>query len=308
MTREAARSMTGGDTHRIRCRNAQYTGTEYDFDVMLVVYFVGPAKRMKVVGKVFEAKADEAPENATHMGQRLREIRKVAGLTQKQLAARLDIGQGALSRVEGRRDILVSTLRDYLSALGATVRIDARFDDASALVTSMREADFGFEAVDENQLELPIVGEERCPLSRDVVFSIKPDYCEKIVTGAKTVELRRRFPMSVPAGTRALIYATSPTRALLGIAEIGMVHRCPPEDIWNSFSGRACIARKDFDSYFDGVERGYAIELKRARPLRRALELSELRDRFNFEPPQSFLYATPQMREALHYECSEIPH
>src|SRR5690242_2910544 len=161
---------------------------------------MGRAERMKVVGKVFEAKAGEAPENNTHIGQRLRDIRKLAGLTQEQLAARLNIGQGALSRVEGRRDILVSTLRDYLSALGATVRIDARFDDASALVTSMREADFDFEAVDENQLVLPIVGEERFPPRRDVVFSIKPDYCEKIVTGAKTVELRRRFPMSVPAG------------------------------------------------------------------------------------------------------------
>lgn len=263
---------------------------------------------MKVAGKVFEAKAGEAAENDAHIGERLREIRKLAGLTQEQLAARLNIGQGALSGVEGRRDILVSTLRDYLSALGATVRIDARFDDASALVTSMREADFRFEAVDENQLVLPILSEERFLPRRDVVFSIKPDYCEKIVTGAKTVELRRRFPMSVPVGTTALIYATSPTRALLGIAEIGLVHRRTPEDIWASFSDRACIARKDFDNYFDGVEHGYAIELKRARPLRRALELSELRDRFNFEPPQSFLYATQKMREALHYECSEVPH
>lgn len=263
---------------------------------------------MGVVGKVFEAKSGTAPGAEIHIGQRLREIRKLAGLTQEQLAERLNIGQGALSRVESRRDILVSTLRAYLEALGATVRIDARFDHASALVTSVREADFRFEPVDENQLVLPILGEDRLPPQRDVVFSIKPDYCNKIINGAKTVELRRRFPMSVPPGTTALIYATSPTRALLGIAEIGEVHRCAPQEIWKGFSERACITRKDFDSYFDGVEHGYAIELKRGRRLRRALELSELRDRFNFEPPQSFLYVTSKMREALHYECSEVPH
>ncbi|WP_394654014.1 helix-turn-helix domain-containing protein [uncultured Sphingomonas sp.] len=263
---------------------------------------------MKVVGKVFEAKPANGEMGDAHIGQRLREIRKLAGLTQEQLAERLNIGQAALSRVEKRRDILVSTLRDYLRALGATLRIDARFDDASALVANVHEAEFRFDSVDENQLVLPIIGEDRLPARRDVVFSIKPDYCDKIVSGAKTVELRRRFPMSVPEGTTALIYATSPTRALLGIAEIGEVHRCAPEEIWETFAERACIARKDFDSYFDGVERGYAIELKRARRLRRALELSELRDRFNFEPPQSFLYATPQMREALNYECSEVPH
>lgn len=263
---------------------------------------------MKVAGKVFEAKPANGEVDDAHVGERLREIRKLAGLTQEQLAERLNIGQAALSRVENRRDILVSTLRDYLSALGATLRIDARFDDGSALVANVHEANLCFDPVDENQLVLPIIGEDRMPARRDVVFSIRPDYCEKIVSGAKTVELRRRFPMSVPMGTTALIYATSPTRALLGIAEIGEVHRCAPEEIWKAFAERACIERKDFDTYFRGVERGYVIELKRARRLRRTLNLSELRDRFNFEPPQSFLYATPQMREALDYERSEVPH
>lgn len=263
---------------------------------------------MKVAGKIFEAKPANGSTEDAHIGQRLREIRKLAGLTQEQLAERLNIGQAALSRMEKRRDILVSTLRDYLGALGATLRIDARFIDASAMIANVHEADYHFDPVDENQFVLPIIGEDRLPARRDVVFSIKPDYCDKIVSGAKTVELRRRFPMSVPEGTTALIYATSPTRALLGIAEIGAVHRRPLEEIWEAFADRACIARKDFESYFDGIERGYAIELKRARRLRRALELSELRDRFNFEPPQSFLYATSQMREALHYECSEVSH
>lgn len=263
---------------------------------------------MKVAGRVFEAKPVNGEADNAHIGQRLRELRKLAGLTQEQLAERLNIGQAALCRVEKRRDILVSTLREYLGALGATLRIDARFDDASAIVANVYEADFRFDPVDENQLVLPIIGEDRLPARRDVVFSIKPEYCDKIVSGTKTVELRRRFPMSVPVGTTALIYATSPTRALLGIAEIGEVHRCAPEEIWDTFAERACIARKDFDSYFEGVESGYAIELRRARRLRRALALSELRERFAFEPPQSFLYATPQMREALNYECSEVPH
>lgn len=263
---------------------------------------------MKLAGKVFEPLSNGSADPETHIGQRLKEIRKLAGLNQAQLAQRLNIGQAALSRMENRSDILVSSLRDYLAALGAILRVDAHFEDAATIVTSLRESDFRFEQFDENQLLLPIVGEDLFPLHRDVVFSIKPDYCNKIVKGQKTIELRRRFPMSVPAGTTALIYATSPTRALLGIAEIGRVYRRAPPEIWESFSGRACIARKDFDNYFDGVDCGYAIELKHARRLRRPLGLGELRDRFSFEPPQSFLYATPQMREALQYECAEIPH
>ena len=260
------------------------------------------------MGKVFEPLSLSAVDADAHVGQRLREIRKLAGLNQAELAARLNIGQAALSRMENRRDILVSSLRDYLTALGASLRVDAHFENAAALVSNLREASFCFEPVDENQLLLPIVGDDLFPAHRDVVFSIKPDYCDKIIKGAKTIELRRRFPLSVPAGTTALIYATSPTRALFGIAEIGRVHRRAPSDIWEGFADRACIQRNDFDRYFEGTDWGYAIELRHARLLRRPLGLSELRDRFSFEPPQSFLYATPQMREALRYECSDIPH
>jgi predicted transcriptional regulator len=263
---------------------------------------------MKLEGKVFEARLDEPSQGDEHIGARLREIRKLAGLTQAELAARLNIGQGALSRVESRKDILVSTLRDYLAALGATLRIDAQFVDAAGLVTSMSEAALHFDPIDENQLLLPIIGDGIYPPRRDVVFSIKPEYCDAIIDGRKTVELRRRFPATAPVGTTAFIYATSPTRALLGMAEIGEVHCRAPQAIWDSFADRACITREDFDRYFDGAENGVAIELKRARRLRRPLDLSELRERFNFEPPQSYLYATPKMREALHYECSEIPH
>lgn len=263
---------------------------------------------MRVVGKVFEPFANGAETVDAHIGRRLRDIRELAGLTQAQLAQRLNIGQSAVTRLEGRKDLHVSTLRDYLAAMGATLRIDAHFQNPSELINSLREAEYRFEQVDEDQLVLPILGEERLPPHRDVVFSIKPEYSRKIVAGEKTIELRRRFPMSVPVGTKALIYETSPTRALSGIAEIGEVHRSTPKEIWESFAERACILRADFDTYFSGVDAGFAIELKNARPLRRSLDLSELRSRFNFEPPQSFLYATPKMREAIRDECAEIPH
>ncbi len=263
---------------------------------------------MKVAGKVFEARARGADLPDSHVGERLRDIRKRAGLTQADLAGRLGIGQGALSRLERRSDILVSTLRDYIQALGGTLRVDAYFDDPSALIGHFAEADYAFDPVDENQFLFPIMEEATFPARRDVVFSIKPEYAEKIVLGEKTVELRRRFPVAVPAGTVAMIYTTSPTMALTGMAEIGSVTKLAKELIWENFSDQACIRRDDFDKYFSGIDAGYVISLNRARRLKRALELKELRERFGFEPPQSYLYASPVMREALKYECSHISH
>ncbi len=262
---------------------------------------------MTVVGRVFEPLPDSADASNGHIGRRLKEIRTWAGLTQAQVAERLKIGQSAVTRMESRADIHVSTLRDYLGAMGATLRIHAQFGDAPEKIRSLREADFRFQQIDENQLLLPIIGDDLLPPHRDVVFSIKPEYSRKIASGEKTIELRRRFPMSVPVGTTALIYETSPTRALSAIAEIGEVHKRTPLEIWEAFGARACIARKDFDAYFNGVDHAFAIELRHGRALHRPLGLSELRNRFSFEPPQSYLYATPKMREALQYERAQIP-
>lgn len=261
---------------------------------------------MKVIGKVSQPLSGDADTTVGHIGRRLREIRELAGLTQKQIAGRLSTCQSAIARIEQRKDINVSTLRDYLAAMGATLRIDARFRNAAITIDNLHEAEFFFEPIDERQPLLPIFDEEKLPSHRDVVFSIKPEYSQKIVTGEKTIELRRRFPISVPAGTTALIYETSPTRALSGIAEIGKVYRFSPTEIWKNFRDQACITRKDFDAYFDGINFAFAIELRHGRPLQRPLELNELRERFGFEPPQSFLYATQRMREALLNERAKI--
>lgn len=51
-------------------------------------------------------------------------IRKAAQMTQTEVAKKLGIGQAAVSRLEGREDMLLSTLYDYLTATGAdTARI-----------------------------------------------------------------------------------------------------------------------------------------------------------------------------------------
>jgi predicted transcriptional regulator/DNA-binding XRE family transcriptional regulator len=257
-------------------------------------------------GKIFDARPHPKYLDSLHVGERLKEIRNVAGVTQNELAARLKIGQTALSKLEKRTDIHVSTLRNYIEALGATLRIDARFDSSDTLIRCLKEASVSFEQIDENQLLLPIFEEEAFSTRRDVVFSIKPTYCEKILDGTKTVELRRRFPLNVPSGTMALIYATTPLRAVVGVAEIDEVLQGSPSSIWASFEKEACITKPDFETYFHGVDKGYVIKLSNSVQFKRRIELSELRERFNFEPPQSYLYATPQLREALLNEFAQF--
>ena len=47
-------------------------------------------------------------------------IREAGNLTQTELAGRMSITQGAVSRIESRGDALLSTLQNYLEAAGAT--------------------------------------------------------------------------------------------------------------------------------------------------------------------------------------------
>ena len=60
---------------------------------------------------------------------RLFELRHREAVSQAELAGRLDVTQGAISKLEHADDVRVSTLRQYLEALGARLELVAVFDD-----------------------------------------------------------------------------------------------------------------------------------------------------------------------------------
>ncbi len=60
---------------------------------------------------------------------RLYELRHAEAVSQAELAGRLDITQSAVSKLEHADDVRVSTLRQYLDALGARLELVAVFDD-----------------------------------------------------------------------------------------------------------------------------------------------------------------------------------
>ena len=146
------------------------------------------------------------------------------------------------------------------------------------------------------------------PSFRAVILSIRPQHTSRIMAGEKTVELRRRFPVSLPKGTIAYIYSTSPEQAMVGHAGIGGVRQLDVEEIWQRHADAACVEREDFDRYFDGLDRGFAIEFENARRFGKPLSLSFLRERFEFKPPQSFLYAKQDLRTMLLGERSIASH
>jgi len=66
----------------------------------------------------------------------LRDLRKALDLTQKAMAETLHIGQDSVSRLEQRSDLLLSTLRNYVDAMGGNLELVARFPDRPSVVLS----------------------------------------------------------------------------------------------------------------------------------------------------------------------------
>lgn len=63
----------------------------------------------------------------------LREVRALLGFTQEQLAERLGVQQAAVSRMERRDDMTLSSLRRYVAALGASLEITVRTESGETI-------------------------------------------------------------------------------------------------------------------------------------------------------------------------------
>ncbi len=255
----------------------------------------------KLAGTVIEARVARLGGTTSVVGPELRRLRLLSGLTQNQIATRMDTQQATVSKIEKGGKIYWSTVQRYVEALGVSLRVDARFPTDTPLSLKRCET-FDVEQGDDGHLVLPILGDDSFRPQRDVVLSIKPAYSERILNGRKTVELRRRFPVSAPNGTLAYIYSTSPVKAMVGMVAIREVLKLPVEQIWSEFKETASIERDQFNGYFEGLEQGFALVFEDVKAFSRPLPLSELRKKFSFEPPQSFLYAKHDLRQALRDE------
>jgi transposase len=76
-----------------------------------------------------ERHAELRAESHRELG--LYQLRLERELTQVALAELLDVQQSGVSRIENAEDVRVSTLRDYLAAMGAELRIEAVFADGT---------------------------------------------------------------------------------------------------------------------------------------------------------------------------------
>lgn len=88
---------------------------------------LSPARRKKIEARADELRAEEMS---------LRDLRQALTLTQLRMAKTLGIGQDGVSRLEQRSDLLLSTLRSYIEAMGGQLTLIAEFPDREPVMLS----------------------------------------------------------------------------------------------------------------------------------------------------------------------------
>ena len=89
-----------------------------------------PKERQKRISK----KAGEMANEMIAHADSLRVVRKALSKTQTKIGEDLGLSQNAVSQLEGRSDLLLSTLRRYVQALGADLDLVVRLKDGSKVV------------------------------------------------------------------------------------------------------------------------------------------------------------------------------
>jgi DNA-binding XRE family transcriptional regulator len=88
---------------------------------------LSPARRKKVEARAAELAAEEMT---------LQELRQARKLTQVRMAKALHITQDGVSRLERRTDLLLSTLRKSVEAMGGSLSLIAEFPDREPVILS----------------------------------------------------------------------------------------------------------------------------------------------------------------------------
>jgi DNA-binding XRE family transcriptional regulator len=92
-----------------------------------VIDKLSPAQRRKVEKRAEALLAEELS---------LRELRRAHKLTQVKLAKSLGVRQEQISRLEQRSDLLISTLRGYVEAMGGRLSLVAEFPNRKPVTLS----------------------------------------------------------------------------------------------------------------------------------------------------------------------------
>jgi len=120
-----------------------------------------------------------------------------------------------------------------------------------------------------------------------VLLSIKPEYANKIFSGEKKFEFRKRAFRNIEVRT-IVVYSTMPVGRIIGEFSIKQIHQDSPASIWNKTEMFSGIDKGFFNEYYNGRDLAVAIEVD--KPILYDSPINPKTEYKNFTAPQSFMY------------------
>jgi predicted transcriptional regulator len=134
---------------------------------------------------------------------------------------------------------------------------------------------------------------------KDILISVEARHAANLLSGSKTVELRRRR-IGVPPGSRVWIYSKLPKGCVEALGIVNQVVADVPRRIWRNYGHQTGISHAEFFAYFSGIHTGHALVFDRVEPLTPGISLERIRARFaSFQPPQFFRHLPTESPELL---------
>ena len=119
-----------------------------------------------------------------------------------------------------------------------------------------------------------------------VLLSIKPEFVHEIFQGRKKFEYRKSiFSKHV---TKVIVYSTKPEGMIVGEFSIKSILQYTPKELWKKTHNESGISKQYFDEYFEGRDKGYALQIENPVLYGEPIDPFKLFD--VFVAPQSFRY------------------
>lgn len=107
---------------------------------------------------------------------------------------------------------------------------------------------------------------------KSILLNVKSPYSYPIVFGCKTVEFKRIFSNDIEKGTVVYIHSNG---NVVGEARIESVEHKSLDTLWYDHALKGMISWSDFDSYFKGKKKGYALKFSCQRKYDEPLSLKD---------------------------------
>ena len=142
-------------------------------------------------------------------------------------------------------------------------------------------------------------------VTRALLLSVRPRFARALLSGRKTVEIRRKFP-NVPAGVTVVIYSSSPEKTVIGTMRVRSFAKSNARAIWRDYSSKIGINESELRDYLNGAAVPSVLELEEPNLWVRPVPLEELRRNLQLEPAQSFRYLNSHQLEELERMASDL--